>query len=99
VADSEHARSCPPRSGAARLLAVGLAAGSVAALFVEGASGIVDTFTWSAPLWFSAGAAALAALLLGLVFDRRGASIPLALLAVLVMIFGAAFLMYGGLSS
>jgi len=54
------------------LLAVGCAAGSVMALFIEAGSGIVDTFTWSAPLWFSAGLAAVAALLLGLVFDRRG---------------------------
>jgi hypothetical protein len=81
------------------LLAVGCAAGSVMALFIEAGSGIVDTFTWSAPLWFSAGLAAVAALLLGLVVDRRGASIPLALLASLVMLFAAAFVAYGGLGS
>ena len=81
------------------LLAVGCAAGSVAALFLEAGSGVVDTFTWSVPLWFSAGVAALAALLLGLVVDRRGASIPLALLAVLVMLFAAAFVTYGGMGS
>ena len=81
------------------LLAVGCAAGSTAALFVEAGSGIVDAFTWSAPLWFGAGVAALAALLLGLVFDRRGASIPLALVALLVMLFAAAFVAYGGLGS
>jgi len=36
---------------------------------------------------------------LGLVVDRRGRSLPLALLALLVMLFGAAFVMYGGLGS
>jgi len=91
-----RARNVPALLG---LLAVGCAAGSVAALFVEAATGIVDSFTWSAPLWFSAGVAALAALLLGGVFDRRGASIPLALLALLVMFFASAFVWYGGLSS
>jgi hypothetical protein len=77
-------------------LAVLCAAGSVAALFLEAGSGIVETFTWSWPLWLSAGVAAVAALLLGLVFDRHGASIPLALIALLVLLFAAGFATYGG---
>jgi hypothetical protein len=41
---------------------------------------------------------AVAALLLGLVFDRRGASIPLAMLALLIML-AAAFVTAGALGS
>jgi hypothetical protein len=76
------------------LVATGCAAGSILALFTP--IGVAEVGTsWSFPLWFAAGVAAVAALPLGLAFDRRGPSIPLALIALIFMLIPVALMTAG----
>jgi len=63
-------------------LAVVLAASVVVAVIVEWGA---EQLTWTGRLWLGSGGTAVVALLLGLVVDRRGASIPLALTALLLL--------------
>ena len=76
-------------------LAVLCAAASVATFFPRSRQRHRRDVHRSWPLWLSAGVAAVAALLLGLVFDRHGVSVPLALIALLVLLFAAGFATYG----
>ena len=65
-------------------LAVGLAAGVVVAALIEWRVQAED-LTWSLWLWISGCVVALVALLVGLIVDRRGFSVPLALFALLML--------------
>ena len=76
-------------------LALVLTASVVPALIIECRGPYPPDLRWSPWLWVSAFAAAVVALLVGLVVDRRGSSIPLALFALLMLlaIYGFVFLL------
>jgi hypothetical protein len=65
-------------------LALVLAASVVVAVIIEWEPGV--PLWWSFWLWVSACVAAVAALLVGLGVDRRGSSIPRALLVLLMLL-------------
>jgi hypothetical protein len=67
-------------------LALVLAASVVVALITECWGSYPPDLRWSPWLWVSACVAAVVALLVGLVVDRRGFSIPLALFALLMLL-------------
>ena len=63
----------------------------VVALIIECRGPYPPDLRWSPWLWVSAFAAAVVALLVGLVVDRRGFSIPLALWALLLLLLIVGF--------
>ena len=67
-------------------LALVLAASVVVAVIIEWRRSRNAGLWWSFWLWVTAFAAAVVALLVGLVVDRRGYSIPLALWALLMLL-------------
>ena len=75
-------------------LALVLSASVVVAIIIEW-RGEAPDLRWSVWLWVSACVAAVVALLVGLVVDRRGSSIPLAVFALLMLlaIYGFVFLL------